>query len=72
LEALEARGMKDVIVVGFDATEDAVKAVKEGKMAATVAQKPELNGENAVTTALRVLKGEEVEKFIPVPLELVK
>jgi ribose transport system substrate-binding protein len=72
LEALEARGMKDVIVVGFDATEDAVKAVKEGKMAATVAQKPELIGENAVKTALKVLKGEKVDKFIPVPLELVK
>jgi ribose transport system substrate-binding protein len=72
LEALEARGMKDVIVVGFDATEDAVKAVKEGKMAATVAQKPELIGESGVKTALKVLNGEKVDKFIPIPLELVK
>jgi ribose transport system substrate-binding protein len=72
LEALEAHGMKDVIVVGFDATEDAVKAVKAGKMAATVAQKPELIGENAVKTALKVLNGEKVDKFIPIPLELVK
>lgn len=72
LEALEAHGMKDVIVVGFDATDDAVKAVKEGKMSATIAQKPALIGENAVKTALKVIKGETVEKFIPVPLELVK
>lgn len=72
LEALEAHGMKDVIVVGFDATDDAVKAVKEGRMAATIAQKPALIGENAVKTALKVVKGETVEKFIPVPLELVK
>lgn len=72
LQALEAQGMKDVIVVGFDATDDAVKAVQEGKMAATIAQKPELIGENAVKTALKVIKGETVEKFIPVPLELVK
>ncbi|WP_035019883.1 ribose ABC transporter substrate-binding protein RbsB [Anoxybacillus flavithermus] len=72
LEALEARGMKDVIVVGFDATDDAVKAVQEGKMAATIAQKPALIGENAVKTALKVVNGETVEKFIPVPLELVK
>lgn len=72
LEALEAHGMKDVIVVGFDATDDAVKAVKEGKMAGTIAQKPALIGENAVKTALKVVKGETVEKFIPVPLELVK
>jgi len=72
LEALEAHGMKDVIVVGFDATDDAVKAVQEGKMAATIAQKPALIGENAVKTALKVVNGETVEKFIPVPLELVK
>ncbi len=72
LEALEAHGMKDVWVVGFDATEDAVKAVKDGKMAATVAQKPEMIGEQAVQTALKVSKGEKVESFIPVPLELVK
>jgi ribose transport system substrate-binding protein len=72
LEALEAHGMKDVIVVGFDGTEDAAKAVKEGKMAATVAQKPGLIGETAVKTALKVVHGEKVDKFIPVPLELVK
>ena len=39
-KALEAANMKDVLVVGFDATDDAVDAVKEGKMAATVAQQP--------------------------------
>lgn len=72
LEALQAHGMNNVLVVGFDATDDAVKAVKEGKMAATVAQKPALIGEKAVEAAIRVHKGEKVEKFIPVPLELVQ
>ena len=42
LEAIEASG-KDIKVVGFDATDDAQKAVKEGKLAATVAQKPDRN-----------------------------
>ena len=47
-KALEAANMKDVLIVGFDATDDAVDAVKQGKMAATVAQQPLLIGETAV------------------------
>ncbi|NRG43731.1 ribose ABC transporter substrate-binding protein RbsB [Bacillus sp. CRN 9] len=72
VQALNAAGLTDVIVVGFDATEDAVKAVEDGKMAATVAQKPDLMGEQAVEAAQKVLKDETVEEFIPVELELIK
>ncbi len=71
LEAVAAAG-KDVLVIGFDATEDAVKAVEEGKLAATVAQKPDLIGEQAVEAAVQSLKGESVEASIPVELELIK
>jgi ribose transport system substrate-binding protein len=71
-QALEAAGLKDVIVVGFDATDDAVKAVNDGKMGATVAQKPEEIGKNGVQTAMKVFKKESVEKFVPVSLELIK
>lgn len=70
LQAIEAAKL-NIAVVGFDATDDAVKAVKDGKMAATVAQKPALIGETAVKTAVKVIKGEKVEASIPVPLELV-
>lgn len=47
LGALEAISSfnKDIIVIGFDATEDAVAKVEAGEMAATVAQQPELIGE---------------------------
>jgi ribose transport system substrate-binding protein len=72
VEALEAAGLKDVIVVGFDANEDAVKAVEAGTMAATVAQKPTIIGQQGVTTAIKVAAGEKVNKFIPVALELIK
>lgn len=71
LKAIEASG-RDIVVVGFDATDDAVKAVEEGKLAATVAQKPALIGEIAVNTAMKVINGESVEAVIPVELELVK
>ncbi|XJZ27052.1 ribose ABC transporter substrate-binding protein RbsB [Bacillota bacterium Lsc_1132] len=72
LQAIEAAGLKNVIVVGFDATDDAVKAVKDGKMAATVAQKPTDIGKKGVETAIKVSKKESVEKFIPIPLDLIK
>ena len=71
VEAIAASG-KDIKVVGFDATDDAVAAVKAGKMAATVAQKPELMGETAVDTAMKLIAGETVEKTLPVEVELIK
>lgn len=71
LEAVEAAG-KDIKVIGFDATDDAVNSVQEGKLAGTVAQKPELIGKKAVEAAVQSLKGEAVEASIPVELELIK
>ena len=71
LGAVEAIGSSDIVVVGFDATDDALAAIEEGRMAATVAQKPDLMGETAVETAISLIKGETVEKTIPVEVELV-
>ncbi|MFY9134773.1 MAG: substrate-binding domain-containing protein, partial [Bacillota bacterium] len=72
LRAIEAAGRLSAIkIVGFDATDDAIKAVKDGKLVATVAQKPRAMGSMAVTVAKRVLDGAKVDAFIPVPLELV-
>ncbi|MGR3806371.1 ribose ABC transporter substrate-binding protein RbsB [Pasteurella testudinis] len=70
LRALQA-AKKDVLVVGFDGTDDAVRAVEAGKLGATIAQQPEKIGELGVATADRVLKGEQVEVMIPVPLKVV-
>ena len=71
VEAVAASG-KDIKIVGFDATDDAQKAVKDGKMAATVAQKPDKMGETAIETAVKIMAGETVEKSIPVEVELIK
>ena len=71
LGAVEAIGSRKIIVVGFDATDDAQAAVKAGKMAATVAQKPDLMGATAVETAQKILNGETVDKGIPVEVELI-
>lgn len=71
LGALEAVAGKDIQIVGFDATDDAVAAVKDGKMAATVAQQPDKMGETAVNTAVSLINGEDVEKSIPVEVTLI-
>ena len=71
VEAVAASG-KDIKIVGFDATDDAQKAVKDGKMAATVAQKPDKMGETAIETAVKIMAGETADKSIPVEVELIK
>ena len=70
LEAISGAG-KDILVVGFDATDDAVAAVKAGRMGGTIAQQPALLGATAVENALKLMKGESVEKSIPVEVTLV-
>jgi ribose transport system substrate-binding protein len=72
VKALQAAGLKNVAVVGFDATDDAIAAVKAGTMAATVQQQPELIGQYGVETAKKLVDGQAVDKFIPVPLNLYK
>ena len=72
IQAAQAAGRADeIIFVGFDAIDDAVQAVKEGTLAATIAQQPAEMGRLGVETAVKYLKGEEVPEFIPVPLQLV-
>ncbi|EXG84897.1 ABC-type sugar transport system, periplasmic component [Clostridium sp. ASBs410] len=71
VEAIASTG-KDIKVVGFDATDDARKAVEDGTMAATVAQQPELMGKTAVETAISIMEGKSVEKSIPVEVTLIK
>ncbi|MDA3979667.1 MULTISPECIES: ribose ABC transporter substrate-binding protein RbsB [Gallibacterium] len=70
LRAVQAAN-KSVMIVGFDGTDDGVKAVKSGKLAATIAQQPELIGALGVQTADKVIKGQAVEAKIPVPLKVV-
>ena len=71
LKAIEGSG-RDIMVVGFDATDDAVKAVKEGKMAATVAQQPSMIGSMGVDAVSKMMAGETLDAYIPVDLMLVK
>ena len=70
LEAVSGAG-KDILVVGFDATDDAIEAIQAGRMGATIAQQPALIGSTAVENALKLINGETIEKSIPVEVTLV-
>ena len=71
LKAIKASG-RDIMVIGFDATDDAVAAVKEGKLAATVAQQPAEIGAIGIEIADKIVKKEDVPANVPVALELIK
>ncbi len=72
LQAIQASG-RDILVVGFDATDDAVAAVAAGTMAATVAQQPLLLGDQAVRAAFDIItNGAPAEtQNIAVSLQLI-
>ena len=70
MEAISGAGKK-IMVMGFDATDDAIASIKAGQMAGTIAQQPALIGSTAVTNALKLINGETIEKSIPVEVTLV-
>ena len=75
LGAIEAIAAADktgqILVVGFDAVKDARDAIRQNKMAASVAQHPEEMGRIGVESALKVIRKEPVPAFIPVKIELI-
>jgi ribose transport system substrate-binding protein len=70
-KALGARAGSHVKIVGFDGTPDGLKAVRSGKLTATVAQQPDELGATAVRNAVRAAKKSDVEKEIKVPVKVV-
>jgi ribose transport system substrate-binding protein len=61
VEAIASAGRAgQVRVIGFDAVDDARRAIEEGSMDASVAQFPSEMGRLAVETAVRLVRGEKV------------
>jgi len=63
--------LDSIVVVGFDAVDEAVQAVKDGELNATIAQQPKLMGKRAVDLVLSMLKGESVNKNYSTPLKVI-
>ncbi len=72
IEAIDARGKTGkIIVVGFDAGEEALQAIRQGRIQAAVAQRPFLMGKLGIEAAYRAAKREPVEKRIDTGTELI-
>ncbi len=70
IQAVKSAG-KHILIVGFDGTDEGKKAVENGSLAATIAQRPELMGQLGIETAMKIIKGEKVEPKIAVGLKLI-
>lgn len=65
LAAMDASGRTSKIkLIGCDAIDPAIAAIKSGKMAATIAEPPFFLGKEAIKTAVKISKGETVEKSV--------
>jgi ribose transport system substrate-binding protein len=72
IEAITAAGRSGRIrVVGFDALDDARKAIEAGRMEASVAQSPREMGRIAVESAVKLLRGEYLPAEQKVAISLV-
>ena len=72
LKAVEDAKLLDKIkIYGLDATPDALAAVKDGRMAATVSQSTTAQGTTAMETVVKIVKGEKVDPEILVSFTLI-
>ena len=71
-KAIEASGrQKDILVIGIDAIPDALRAVKEGKLCATVFQDARGQGALALELAVKLCEGKPVEHTNYIPFQLI-
>lgn len=63
VEALRAVHISNVVVVGIDGTVDAVKAIKEGRLTASIAQLPYLMAKEALEKAAAYIKNPQPLSF---------
>ncbi|PZQ95905.1 MAG: rhizopine-binding protein [Cereibacter sphaeroides] len=73
IQAMKAAniGMDTVVVAGVDATQDALAAMQAGDLDVTVFQDAAGQGAGALDAAIKLSKGEKVEKKVYVPFQLV-
>lgn len=64
VRALKQANKSGVVAVGFDGSPDALKSIKAGELSGSVAQSPYNIGKFGVETAVKVAKGETVDKRI--------
>jgi len=69
---LKAANRNDVVIVGFDATDEAVNMIRAGsQLKADIAQYPKKIGQMSIEHIARHLQGEKVPAVVPVPVDVV-
>ncbi|MBB5536945.1 sugar ABC transporter substrate-binding protein [Rhizobium giardinii] len=73
IQALKAAGrsMDSVVIGGVDATQDALASMAEGDLDVTVFQNAAGQGKGSLDAALKLARGETVDKKVYIPFELV-
>jgi ribose transport system permease protein len=66
-EACANAGRAGIAIVGMGGSQEAIEAIKQGKITGTSYQQPEEEGRSAVRLAVRRLKGEQLEKSYLIP-----
>lgn len=69
--AIIQAGKKGIVVVGFDGSPDALKSIKAGELTGSVAQSAYNIGKFGVEAAVKVAKGETVDKRIDTGTSMV-
>jgi inositol transport system substrate-binding protein len=71
-KAVEAAGkQRDILVIGIDAIPDAIRAVREGKLCATVFQDARGQGALALELAVELCEGKPVKHTNYIPFQLI-
>lgn len=70
-QAAQAAGRSDLVIVGFDASPDALTAIEGDQMAGSIAQFPSKIGQLGLETAAKVARGQTVEQFVNTGVDLV-
>lgn len=72
IEAITAAGRgDDIMVVGFDAIDDARLAIGKGTMEGSLAQYPSEIGRLGIEYAYKLLNGETIPEYVPTKIEMI-
>ena len=72
IDALEEMKIQSPrVLIGFDAIREAVQAVKQGRLTATIAQKPETMGRLSIESSVLYFRGEKLPSVTLVELSLI-
>ena len=71
LSSLAEAGDKNLVIIGVDGISDALQAVKDGRLSASVLQDANGQASAVIDVAVKVGVGEEVESRYNVPFQLI-